>query len=680
MSRSSSCRVSDLGGATHLERAWWTLAALMLLGLSIQISFTATTFPLVIAASIVLAVAGLATLVIAWTRTMSVPRALPWVLLALTLLAVVVTSITQVYNSPAYGTDEIAFDQYAANLALHGHNPYLHSMARSFAAYHVSPNGYTFHLDGTPVTSLSYPALAFLLYLPLLALGLHSQVAVIVNVVAWLAATLLLFVLTPRRLAPLAVVVGGLSFYVSYAVGGVTDALFVPFVVVAAYRWDRFATSSSWRYAYGPIALGLAMSIKQTPWFALPFVLVALWREAARARGWLRGLTVPVRYAAWAALAFALTNADYLIHSPVTWWHHITTPMSGDVVPAGQGLVGLSLFLRVGGGNLRLFALLSLGVLLVLLVVVALGPAAVKQTIFALPSIVLFFASRSFGNYFIAMIPAAVVGAVTVAAHRRAEGRLPSFAVRAFAIGIPSSACAALFAASLMTAAPLTIDVLGIRTTGQLATVEQITVAVHNRTGHAVSPAFTIDEGGNYTTFWRIVHGPGELAAGATTSYTLESPSFFAQPSVLGGFQVVAFSDHPAAVSHTAAYTPSSLHIALDPSVVTRPVPVGQPVTVAAQLLDRLDRPVHRADVPIFLGQIIYAQAGLEYATVRINDSRPGATPVVARTNAEGAATFVLRATGANSDPVYFEANLVSATRGYPYGYSTILAIRFGPR
>jgi hypothetical protein len=319
-------------------------------------------------------------------------------------------------------------------------------------------------------------------------------------------------------------------------------------------------------------------------------------------------------------------------------------------------------------------------VLLILLALVGVGPAAVKQVIFILPSIVLFFASRSFGNYFVALVPAAVVAAVTVSGKARTTERLPSFAVRAFAIGTPAAAGAALFAAALLTAPPLTVDVIGIRTTGQLATVDQITVAVHNRTDHAVSPAFSIDEGGNLTTFWRVIRGPHELEAGASTSYTLESPSFFAQPPIGGGFQVVAFSEHPAAVSHTAAYNPSTLHVALDPDAISHPVPVGEPVTVTAQLLDRLNRPVRRAGVPIFLGQIIYAQAGLEYATVKINGHRQGQTPVTATTDADGTATFVLRATNADSDPVYFEANLVSASRGYPFGYSTILAVRFGPQ
>ena len=53
-------------------------------------------------------------------------------------------------TAPDYGTDEIAFDQYAAHLALQGLNPYAHSMAAAFPLFHVSPNGYTFRLNGQP--------------------------------------------------------------------------------------------------------------------------------------------------------------------------------------------------------------------------------------------------------------------------------------------------------------------------------------------------------------------------------------------------------------------------------------------------------------------------------------------------------------------------------------------------
>ena len=48
-------------------------------------------------------------------------------------------------------------------------------MAAAFPLFHVSPNGYTFLLNGQPVTKLSYPALAFEEYLPLLALGVTDR-------------------------------------------------------------------------------------------------------------------------------------------------------------------------------------------------------------------------------------------------------------------------------------------------------------------------------------------------------------------------------------------------------------------------------------------------------------------------------------------------------------------------
>ena len=41
-------------------------------------------------------------------------------------------------SGPGYGTDELAFDQYAAQLFAHFHNPYQHSMAPSLAMFHVS--------------------------------------------------------------------------------------------------------------------------------------------------------------------------------------------------------------------------------------------------------------------------------------------------------------------------------------------------------------------------------------------------------------------------------------------------------------------------------------------------------------------------------------------------------------
>ena len=86
-----------------------------------------------------------------------------------------------------------------------------------------------------------------------------------------------------------ALVLGSVGIYVSYAVGGITDVLFMPLLVGAAYRWDRFGES---RITYaGPVLLGLAMAVKQTPWLLLPFLVCALGSRSDELRAGARAAT-----------------------------------------------------------------------------------------------------------------------------------------------------------------------------------------------------------------------------------------------------------------------------------------------------------------------------------------------------------------------------------------------------
>ncbi len=170
---------------------------------------------------------------------------------------------------------------------------------------------------------------------------------------------------------------------------------------------------------------------------------------------------------------------------------------------------------------------------------------------------------------------------------------------------------------------------------------------------------------------------PGSLLPDTSANYTIVSPNFPAQPSIAGGFTVVAFSRGPAAVSSTGPYEAGALHVALTPIAINRAVRVGSSLIVRAALLDQLDRSVHRAGVPVYLGQIIYDQSGLELSEARINREPPGQTPVMARTNNDGVAIFRIVGTQSSPDPIYFEANLVQSSEFYPYGYSEILPIRF---
>jgi uncharacterized membrane protein len=668
---------ADAEGTAWAQRALGTLSGAFVLEWSFQLS-TYLTFATWVAIPVaVLGLAGLLLVVVAWLPDSVLGSRrhyqVGWIALIAVLAALALWTYFQVFVAPDYGTDEIAFDQYAAQLALHGIDPYLRSMAPAFPMFHVSPNGYTFQLNGHPITALSYPALSFLAYLPVIALGVTTQAAVWVDVAAWGLGAVILYAVLPRRLAPLAVVVASIDIFTGYAVGGVTDFLYVPLLVGAAVSWDRFASArgpAAWR---GPILMGLAMAVKQTPWLVLPFVVAGIVLESRAAGGWRRAARDGLRYAGITAAAFLLPNLPYLADAPGAWLHGVLTPLTSSSVPAGQGLVSLSLSLSIGGGSLRAFDIAAMVVLAAAFACYLAAYPALKPAAFIIPSIVLFFAARSFGSYLVMLLPAAIAAAATT---QRPAG-VPCWRRWKPVALTGGVASAAAVIAALSVSSPLTTSIRSVLTTGQLATVEQVTLNVSNNTGATVRPAFTVEDGTSMTAFWRRERGPAALGPHQRARYTITAPSYFAMPSIQDGFQVLTFAQHPDSVSHTGTYVASLWRVVLLPAAVNQPVPVGRDITVHAEIVNRLDGRVPAADVPVYLGQVIYAQAGLQYGEALINKGLPGQTPVEALTNSSGEATFRIRSPIANSSPVYFEANLVKPGAAYPYGYSPILAVRF---
>ena len=667
----------DGGEVTWTMRALQTLAGVFVIAWSFRLSGYLTFAPWLAIPVAVLGLTGLLVIITAWLPDPVLGsrgrRRIGWAAMAGVLVALALWSYFQVFIAPDYGTDEIAFDQYAAQLALHGLNPYLHSMAAAFPLFHVSPNGYTFQLNGQPVTTLSYPALSFEAYLPLLALGVSTQAAVWIDVAAWALGAVILYAVLPRELAMLAAVVASLDVYIGYAVGGITDFLFVPLLVGAAVRWDRFAAArgpAAWR---GPVLMGLALAVKQTPWLVIPFVLAGIVLESWRGRGWNQAARDGLRYAGIAAAAFLVPNLPYLATAPSAWLRGVLTPFSSQSVPAGQGLISLSLSLPVGGGSLLAYSIAAAVIFIAVAACYVVTYPALKPAAFLLPSVVLFFATRSFGSYLVMLIPAAIAAAATI--------RRPA-AIRCWrhwkwvALGGGAASAASLIAA-LTAASPLAMSIQSVQTTGQLATVEQLTLAVTNNTGSSVRPAFTIENGTTMTAFWSRRRGPAVLGPHQRARYTIEAPSYFAMPSISNGFQVLAFTHDPGSVSRTSAYVASLWRVVLQPATVNNPVARGQDITVHAEIVNRLDQPMRVANVPVYLGQVIYAQRGLQFSEAVVNQGLPGQTPVEANTNRAGVATFVIHSPVGGSQPIYFEANLVSPTSFYPYGYSPILAVRF---
>lgn len=667
---------ADPAGAWR-ETVVWVLCGVVLILWGLRLWGYGTIVPWTAVPAVVLAAWGLGLVVWHGGKVTRSPRSSTFlgITLGLAVMALLVWAYTQAITAPAYGTDEMAFDQFAAHLWLHGINPYGRSLAQAFARYQVSPNGYTWTLTGHPVTALSYPAQSFLIYVPFMLLGWHTQLATGLNVLAWAAGMILLFVGVPRPLKPLVIVLASLSVYISYAVGGVTDALFVPFLVLAARAWDQYPRRQGWQAIWSPLWFGLALGIKQTPWVIAPFLFVGIAAEGRRLFGsWRAGLRPAGRYAAITGIVFLLPNLPFIVANAHTWLVGILTPLIAPTVPNGQGLITLSLFLPIGGGSLLAYTALSAVLLLGLWVVYVVTYPRLKLWTFIVPSVALFVATRSFGSYLVMLVPAALMAYLTVT-----PGRAQALTPRAQAVILAVAvAVAASLAAALGIPSPLAMALVGLHTTGQLATVDQVSLAVTNRSAHLLTPHFTADESGTLTAFWTRLSGPPTLHPGQTATYVLAAPNFYAQPPLTGGFQMVAFTAGDKTMSHTAAYVPSTWHVALIPDAINHPVPYGVPVTVTAQILNRLDQPVRVADIPIYLGQIIYAQQGLQYGEAIINGGYPGQTPMMATTNGQGQATFTLRDLQHEANPVYFEANLVNDINYYPYGYSQILPVRFG--
>ena len=321
---------------------------------------------------------GLVVAIISWLDLEDYPALARWenVFAWSNALLVVVLigawTYVQFHNAPGYTTDELSFDQYAAQLVAHGlHNPYVHSMKPAGPLFRLSPDGYTYTITGQPVEQLSYPSLSFLVYVPFILLGWTSEVGAGLNVAAWALSVLLMFALLPRSMRAAALVFASIDVYIAFAAGGVTDMLFIPLLIVAAYRWDRFGRSRSTYIA--PVAVGLAMAIKQTPWPVLAFVLCALaWdeydssgdaREAVRRAGRYFGVVLGV---------FLIPNLPYMIASPSAWFSGVFTPFVRNMVPTGQGLVSLTLFTHLGGGSLAAYTVVFI-LAAVLLLVVFLG-------------------------------------------------------------------------------------------------------------------------------------------------------------------------------------------------------------------------------------------------------------------------------------------------------------------
>jgi uncharacterized membrane protein len=584
---------------------------------------------------------------------------------------------------PGYGTDAAAFDQYAASLALHGVNPYTQSMAPGLAQFHVPQVFHTYRLDGSSVDNLSYPAGSFLLYVPALAAGLKIQAANVVDLAFWALSGLLLWRMLPRNCSWAAGIIMSAAVYVSFMIGGLTDALFVPFILIAVYRWDRFGDKAERSVArwIGPVALGVACSIKQTPWFVVPYLVIGIWLEH-RVAG-TRPLRVVGRYCAVMFATFVVINLPFLVSSPGAWMRGTLLPLVEPTIPDGQGLIDLTIFDHLGGGRLWLYTFAGFAFTVVAVLAFCMRYSALKQAWVPLVAVSFFLPTRSFGSYLFMLVPAAIIAGLTTrpapSSWRppRARWLYPSV------LGL-GGLTVALAASALVTRAPLAMHIVATQSTGQVGTIDQVTVTVANRTDHVQRPHFTVEATGHATTFWNPINLAGralapQIGAHASATFVLRAPNTGSMPAVSTPMFVMAFTTGPSAISTSNRYLVSKLSAEITPDAVNSAIPLHTPIELAVQLQDPYGNPVHRAGVNIVLAQVVYASSGLLAAESSINGHPEGASPVSQVTDATGIAHFIVIGDEAQQQPVFYEAWLDDGG-SVPHGYSNQVSVQYTDR
>jgi uncharacterized membrane protein len=257
-------------------------------------------------------------------------------------------------GSPKYNSDAAAFNHYNAELVSRGANPYtaddhfwdairqfpyvgatplrlgiyagsiygpdLNQVARDVRAELADPSrrGPEF----SPASLHSYPALAFLIDLPAIWLGLPST-----------GYSLLLFAISlllaagwnaPRGHRALVwLLLLGNQFLLLGALRGSFEAAALLPALLAWRFLDRRWLS--------PLLLGLACAVKQIVWpFALLYVVIIWRRDGPRAACERLGI---------AAGAFLAPNLPFLIAAPRAWVSSMLLPVTLPIFPGGVGLI-----------------------------------------------------------------------------------------------------------------------------------------------------------------------------------------------------------------------------------------------------------------------------------------------------------------------------------------------------
>jgi hypothetical protein len=300
---------------------------------------------------------------------------------ALLTLAIAVNLAAHAEDPSIYDADAAAFNQYNAALVLHGQNPYTAdatfwdalSQFPSVGATPLRAGRYAGSVFGPSLARVvadtqyerahpqargpeyassslhSYPALAFLVYVPGVWVG--QPTTFYTSLLFLLAFFLAAGWAAPRAVRPgVWLLLLASSLLVFWTLRGSFEVVALLPALLAWRLVDRRWLS--------PLLLGLACAVKQLVWPLVPLYSIIIWkREGPRAAVTRLAVTL---------VGFLAPNLPFILLSPGAWARSMLLPVTLPIFPSGIGLVGLA-----RGGVLPLlppaaYALLELAALGVL--------------------------------------------------------------------------------------------------------------------------------------------------------------------------------------------------------------------------------------------------------------------------------------------------------------------------
>jgi len=495
----------------------------------------------------------LAGIAMAWTLRGAWHRLYVAVSIAFAVVITLVDGLARIRGTTQYLADEGGFNQYTTSLLLHGHNPYTANMQGALGLF--SSAGRTFTMGMTEVLHYSYPAGSLWMQALVQGAGVHHLPLEVLGIVVWAATGIMLAVMLPPVARGAVPIILFSACYAPDFLIGTTDSLLIPFVMLAVWQWDRF--SDPHRHAIlrwlGPVGLGLACSIKQGPWFCVPFLVVGIALEARRVSPhWVRDVG---GYVAAVIGSFTAVNAPFMIMNWSSWWRGAVLPLTTHMLPSGAGIVNAVFVGLAPGAHLALFSYAG-GVLLVTAVLgMALYPEVMKRAwLFVIP-LVFFFVSRSFITYYTQYIPAALVAATTISTER---GQLQFPQLRPWRHGILTMSMATVVTIVVLAFANPTFTLrINDIATKRDASLVAVNVTVTNTTGSTQQTSFALVGFSERFDVFLTPQGAYQVTVGPHQQLTVElhakDPRGISLASSLRTWRLEAVSASADSLSNSAA-------------------------------------------------------------------------------------------------------------------------------